>query len=61
MSNSMTSRELTQYTRGIKRFPSKYGSIEISEKRSRSDIVYNDWNISFNQDISAEKKERMMN
>ena len=57
MSNSMTNRELTEYTRGIKRFPSKYGSIDISEKRSRSDIIYNDWNISFNQDISAERKE----
>lgn len=57
MSNRLTSEDLSEYTRGIKRLPSKYGIMEISEKRSRSDIIYNDWNMSFNQDISAEREE----
>lgn len=57
MSNRLTSGDLSAYTRGIKRLPAKYGVMEIAEKRSRSDIVYNDWNMSFKQDISAQREE----
>ncbi|WP_281085990.1 helix-turn-helix domain-containing protein [Eubacterium ruminantium] len=57
MSNRLTSEDLSEYTRGVKRLPAKYGIMEISEKRSRSDIIYNDWTMSFNQDISAEREE----
>ena len=57
MSNRLTSEDVSEYSRGVKRLPAKYGVMEISEKRSRSDIIYNDWTMSFNQDISAEREE----
>ena len=52
----LTNEDLSEYTKGIKRLPAKYGIMEISEKRSRSDIIYNDWTMSFNQDIAAERE-----
>ncbi|MCR5104040.1 MAG: AraC family transcriptional regulator [Eubacterium sp.] len=57
MSNRLTSEDLSEYTKGTRRLPAQYGFLQISEKRSRSDIIYNDWNMSFNQDISAEREE----
>jgi hypothetical protein len=53
MSNRLTSEDLSEYTKGTRRLPAKYGVMEISEKRSRSDIIYNDWTMSFNQDAAA--------
>lgn len=57
MSNRMTRDELTQYTAGAKSLPAEYGTMEVFGKKSRSDIIYYDWNFSFNRDISAERDE----
>ena len=51
----MTKDELSEYTKGRKHLPAKYGVLEISEKKSKSDILYYDWNLSFKNDMSAER------
>ena len=55
MKNRMTKEELSEYTKGRKNLPAKYGVLEISEKKSKSDILYYDWNLSFKNDMSAER------
>ncbi len=59
MNNRMTKDELTEYTQGRKHLPAEYGVMEISGKKSRSEILYYDWSLNFNQDMSAERDTDM--
>ncbi len=53
--------QIVDYLSGRKKFPEKYGILGISEKSSKSDIRYYDWDMTFSKGLLARRPDNSGN
>ncbi len=51
------SDSIYDYLTGLKKFPEKYGILDVSGKSSKSDISYYDWDLTFADDMKANRPD----
>ncbi len=53
--------QIVDYLSGRKKFPEKYGILDVSEKSSKSDIRYYDWDMTFSKGLFASRPDNSGN